>query len=207
MNAKFSFNPKEDIMTQERFSGSNAALLLVDHQTGTMGWARSIPFEVMKTNAIMLAKSATIMKMPIVLTSSMEDFIQGPLLAEFAEICPEAFANRVKRMGIVNAMEDEGFAAAVKATGRKKIVIAGVTNDVCTVFPVLTLLDQGYDVQVVADAGGSPTEMADRAALDRMSKAGATIVSANMVIAELAGDWGTEEGGQVVQLIVGALMS
>jgi nicotinamidase-related amidase len=104
-------------------------------------------------------------------------------------------------------MEDPAFAAAVVATGRKNIVVAGVTNDVCTVYPVLTLIEQGYNVQVVADAGGSPTEMADRAALDRMAKAGATIVSSNMVIAELAGDWSTEEGGQVVQLIVGALMN
>lgn len=191
----------------ERFDGNNAAMVLIDHQTGTMGWARSIAFDTLKTNAIMLAKSARIMGMPIVLTSSMEEFVQGPLLAEFAEICPDAFANRVKRMGIVNAMEDESFAAAVKATGRKNIVIAGVTNDVCTVFPVLTLLEQGYNVQVVADAGGSPSEIADRVSLARMEKAGATIVSTNQVIAELAGDWSTEQGGQVVQLIVGALMA
>ncbi len=194
-------------MSQERFSGSNAALILIDHQTGTMSWARSIAYEALRANAVMLAKSAKILGMPIVLTSSMEDFIQGPLLSEFQEICPDAFASRIKRMGIVNAMEDEAFAAAVKATGRKKLVVAGVTNDVCTVFPVMTMIEQGYDVQVVADAGGSPTEMADRAALNRMEKAGATIVSSNMAIAELAGDWGTEEGGQVVQLIVQVLMN
>lgn len=194
-------------MSTERFTGANSALLLIDHQTGTMGWARSIPFDTMKTNAVMLAKSAAIMGMPTVLTSSMEMFVQGPLLAEFQEICPDAYANRIQRMGIVNAMEDPAFAAAVEATGRKNIVVAGVTNDVCTVYPVLTLIEQGYNVQVVADAGGSPTAMADQAALNRMEKAGATIVSSNMVIAELAGDWSTEEGGQVVQLIVGALMN
>lgn len=191
----------------ERFTGKNAAILLIDHQSGTMGWARSTPFETMKTNTLMLAKSAMIMNMPLVLTSSMEDFVQGPLLAEFQEICPDAYANRVKRMGIVNAMEDEGFAAAVKAAGRKNIVIAGVTNDVCTVFPVLTLIEQGYNVQVVADAGGSPTEISDRVSLQRMENAGAVIVSTNQALAELVGDWGTEEGGQVVQLIVQALMS
>lgn len=191
----------------ERFTGKNAALLLIDHQSGTMGWARSTPFEAMKNNTIMLAKSAAIIDMPIVLTSSMEDFVQGPLLSEFQEICPEAYANRVKRMGIVNAMEDEAFAAAVKATGRKNFVIAGVTNDVCTVFPVLTLIEQGCNVQVVADAGGSPTQIADQVSLQRMENAGAVIVSTNQVLAELVGDWGTEEGGQVVQLIVQSLMS
>jgi len=195
----------EEVM--ERFTGKNTAMILIDHQTGTMSWARSNPFEMMKTNALMLAKAATIMDMPIVLTSSMEEFIQGPLLEEFQTICPDAFNNRVKRMGIVNAMEDEAFAAAVKATGRKNLVVAGITNDVCTVFPVISMIELGYNVQVVADAGGSPTEIADRVSLERMAKAGATMVSANQALAELVGDWGTEEGGQVIQLIVQARMS
>lgn len=194
-------------MSQERFNGSNAALILIDHQSGVMGWAKSISFEVMKANALMLAKSAKILKMPTILTSSMEEFAQGPLLPELATIAPEAFAKRVKRMGIVNAMDDEAFAAAVRATGRKKLVVAGVTNDVCTVFPVLTMLKEGFEVQVVADAGGSPTEIADRMSLNRMEKAGATIVSANQAVAELVGSWATEEGGQVVQLIMQVMMA
>jgi nicotinamidase-related amidase len=194
-------------MSQERFDGSNAALILIDHQTGTMSWARSIPFEVMKQNTIMLAKSAKILRMPVVLTSSMEEFVQGPLLAELATIVPDAYAKRIKRMGIVNAMEDQAFAAAVRATGRKKLIVAGVTNDVCTVFPVLTMLKEGFDVQVVADAGGSPTEIADRVALNRMEKAGATITSSNQMVAELVGSWASEEGGQIVQLIMQILMA
>jgi nicotinamidase-related amidase len=194
-------------MSQERFSGSNTALVLIDHQTGVMSWARSIPFDVMKRNTLLLAKSAKILKMPIILTSSMEEFVQGPMLTELAEIAPEAFAKRVKRLGIVNAMEDENFAAAVRATGRKKLIVAGVTNDVCTVFPVLTMLKEGFAVQVVADASGSPTEIADRMALNRMEKAGATIVSSNQAVAELVGSWASEEGGQVVQLIVQGLMA
>src|SRR6267142_3129253 len=197
----------EKAMSDERFTGSNAALVLIDHQSGTMSWARSIPFDAMKRNTILLAKSARILKMPIVLTSSMEEFVQGPLLAELADIAPEAFAKRIKRMGIVNAMDDKAFAGAVRATGRKKLVVAGVTNDVCTVFPVLTMLKEGFEVQVVADAGGSPTEIADRVSLHRMEKAGATIVSSNQVVAELVGSWATEEGGQVVQLIMQVLMA
>ncbi len=194
-------------MSQDRFTGNNAALLMIDHQTGTMGWARSLPFELMKANAILLTKSAKILNMPIIFTTSMEEFVQGPLLPELAEAAPEAYAARIKRMGIVNAMEDEGFAKAVHDCGRKKIVVAGVTNDVCTVFPVLTLLKAGYEVQVVADAGGSPTQIADSASLKRMENAGAVIVSSNQVVAELVGSWGTEEGGQIVQLIVQVLMA
>ncbi|WP_333010461.1 isochorismatase family protein [Kluyvera sichuanensis] len=189
-------------MSFERFTGENAALLLIDHQVGTMGWAKSLPFEELKRNALMLAKTAKILKIPVVLTSSMEEYAQGPLLSELESILPDEFAVRIKRLGIVNAMEDENFSAAVKATGRRKFIIAGVTNDVCTVYPTLSLVSEGYEVQVVADAGASPTKFADDMALRRMEKNGATLTSTNQVIAELTGNWSTPEGTAIVQEVV-----
>lgn len=189
-------------MAFERFDAVNAALLLIDHQVGTMGWVKSIPFEEMKRNALMLAKTARILKLPVVLTSSMEEYAQGPLLAELETILPAEFAVRIKRVGIVNAMDDEHFAAAVRATGRRKLIIAGVTNDVCTVFPALSLVSDGYEVQVIADAGGSPSAIGDDMALRRMEKAGVTLSSTNQVIAELAGSWSTPEGGEIVQQVI-----
>jgi nicotinamidase-related amidase len=189
-------------MSYERFTGDNAAMLLIDHQVGTMGWAKSMQFEELKRNALMLAKTAKILKMPVVLTSSMEEYAQGPLLSELETILPTEFAARIKRLGIVNAMDDENFAAAVKAAGRKKVIIAGVTNDVCTVYPALSLVSEGYEVQVVADAGASPSKFADDMALRRMEKNGATLTSTNQVIAELAGNWTTPEGSQIVQEVV-----
>lgn len=192
-------------MSYENFSGSNAAMLLIDHQVGTMSWVHSISFDDMKMNSLMLAKAASILKMPTVLTSSMEEYAQGPLLSELETILPAEFAARVKRFGIVNAMDDENFAAAVKATGRKKLIVAGVTNDVCTVYPVLTLLREGFEVQVVADAGGSPTKIADDISLRRMERAGATLTTTNQLIAELAGSWVTPEGGQLIQVLMPSL--
>lgn len=97
-------------MPFERFTAETAALLLVDHQVGTMGWVGSISFDDMKRNALMLAKTAAILKMPVVLTSSMEEYAQGPLLPELADILPHEFAARIKRLGIVNAMDDTAFA-------------------------------------------------------------------------------------------------
>jgi nicotinamidase-related amidase len=190
-------------MTFQRLTGDSAALLLIDHQVGTMGWVTSTTFDEMKKNAIILAKAAKILKIPTVLTSSMEEAAQGPLLSELEDILPAEFAARIKRAGIVNAMDDDAFAAAVKATGRKKVIVAGVTNDVCTVYPALTLVGQGYDVQVVADAGGSPTKIADDIALRRMERAGVILTSTNQLIAELAGSWSTPEGGQLVQALMG----
>jgi len=189
-------------MPYERFTGDNAALLLIDHQVGTMGWAKSMPFEELKRNALMLARTAKILKMPVVLTSSMEEYAQGPLLPELEAILPAEFAGRIKRLGIVNAMDDENFAAAIKATGRRKLILAGVTNDVCTVYPALSLVSDGYEVQVVADAGASPSKFGDDMALRRMEKNGVTLTSTNQVIAELAGNWATPEGTQIVTEVV-----
>ena len=191
------------------FNSQDSVMLLVDHQIGTMSWIGSISFEEMKRNALMLAKTAAILGIPTVLTSSMEEHAQGPLLSELEQILPKEFANRVKRAGIVNAMADENFAAAVKAAAgnRKRIIIAGVTNDVCTVYPTLTLLEMGYEVQVVADAGGSPTKMADESSLRRMDKAGATITSTNQLIAELAQTWADENGQKLLQVIAEALQA
>jgi nicotinamidase-related amidase len=189
-------------MAYERFNADNAAMLLIDHQVGTMGWVHSIPFEEMKRNALMLAETARILKLPVVLTSSMEEYAQGPLLGELASILPAEFAARIRRVGIVNAMDDEHFATAVRATRRKKLIIAGVTNDVCTVFPALSLVHDGYEVQVVADAGGSPSKMGDDMALRRMEKGGVTLTSTNQMIAELAGNWATPEGSRIMQEVV-----
>jgi nicotinamidase-related amidase len=194
-------------MSDEMFNSQNAALLLIDHQVGTMSWVKSISFEEMKRNTIMLAKAAKILNLPTVLTSSMEEYAQGHLLSELNDILPEQFAARIKRFGIVNAMNDENFAAAVKSTGREKIIIAGVTNDVCTVYPALSLVKAGFDVQVVADAGGSPTKLADEISLRRMENAGVVLTTTNQLISELAGSWVTPEGSQLVQLIIESLQS
>lgn len=176
------------------FTAENTAMLLIDHQVGTISWTHSHDVEEVKKSALHLAKIATAVGMPLILTSSMEENIQGPLVSELAEIAPKAFAGRIKRAGIVNAMHDENFNKAVKATGRKKVVVAGITTEVCVVFPVLQLLDEGYEVQVVTDASASFTKVGDDAALRRMEQAGAVITSTAQIVSELAVDWTTPRG-------------
>jgi nicotinamidase-related amidase len=180
-------------------------MLLIDHQVGTMGWVRSVSAAELKRNALLLAKVAKILKMPVVLTSSMEEYTQGPLFPELVEVLPEAYAARVKRFGIVDAMDDPHFAAAVKGTGRKNLIIAGVTNDVCVVYPALRALKEGYSVQVVADAGGSPTKFADEISLRRMEQAGVVLTSAIQLAAELAANWTSPEGGEIMGAVIGVL--
>jgi nicotinamidase-related amidase len=176
------------------YTPENAAMLLIDHQVGTMSWTHSHNVDEVKKNALDLAKIATAADMPLLLTSSMEEKVQGPLVPELKEIAPKAFAGRIKRTGIVNAMHDDNFNKALKATGRKKVVVAGITTEVCVVFPVLQLLDEGYEVQVVTDASASFTKVGDDAALRRMEQAGAVITSTAQIISELAVAWTTPRG-------------
>lgn len=192
-------------MTLSSFTPDDSAVLLIDHQVGTMSWVRSIPLEEMKGNAQALARAAKALGMPLVLTSSLEDRAQGPLMEELQDIAPDEYTARIRRLGVVNALDDPNFADAVRTTNRPNLIIAGVTNDVCTVYPTLSALDQGYEVQVVADAGGSMSKMADDIALTRMDKAGAGITSTNMMLTELARDW-TSPAGEALIPIVGALI-
>lgn len=188
-------------MTVSLFSPGDTAVLLIDHQVGTMSWVRSTDFEEMKANALALAKAAKALDMPLVLTTSLEDHAQGPLQKEFVEIAPAEYAARIQRVGVVNAMDDPNFAAAVTATGRQNLIIAGVTNDVCTVYPTLTALDEGYRVQVVADAGGSMSKLADEVALRRMEAAGAGITSTNMILTELVRHWASPAGKKLIPIV------
>jgi nicotinamidase-related amidase len=194
-------------MNSERFNGANAAMLLIDHQIGTMSWVRSAPLEEIKRNTLVLAKAARALNMPIILTSSMEEQVQGPLMPELQAILPEAFAARIKRVGVVDAMDDDNFASAVLATGRKNLLMAGITTDVCVVFPAITAVQQGYSVQVVVDACGSPSKIADDIALRRMEKAGVTLTSTNQAIAELARKWTTPEGGKLIEILFKDILS
>jgi nicotinamidase-related amidase len=194
-------------MYSERFSGANAAMLLIDHQIGTMSWVRSAPIDEIKRNTLVLAKVARALNMPVILTSSMEEHVQGPLMLELQTILPEAFAARVKRVGVVDAMDDENFASAVNATGRKNLLMAGITTDVCIVYPAITAVQQGYSVQVVVDACGSPSKIADDVALRRMEKAGVTLTSTNQAIAELARKWTTPEGGKLIEILFKDILS
>lgn len=181
-------------MHKNVFTPDNSAMLLIDHQVGTMSWTHSHDINLVKANAVKLAKIAAASGIPVLLTVSMEDHVQGPLIDELKEILPAAYANRVKRPGIVNAMHHVPFNEAVKALGRKKLIVAGITTEICVLFPVLQMLDEGYEVQVAADASASYTKYGDDIALRRMERAGATIVTHDQLISELAVDWSTPLG-------------
>lgn len=194
-------------MKSPLFTPENSAMLLIDHQVGTMGWVGSASLEEIKMNTIALARAADAVGMPLILTSSMEDQAQGPLFEELQLAVPDAYANRVLRGGVVDSMKDEGFAKAVTDTKLKNLIIAGITTDVCVVYPAITAVSEGYNVQVVVDGSGSPTQTADETALRRMESNGVTLTTTNQLIAELAQDWSTENGQKLMQVLFEEILS
>ncbi len=183
------------------FTIDNAAMMLIDYQTGTIKLTVSTPHDELIRNTRSLARTAVETKMPLVLTSSQEDHYQGPLIDDLQKLAPDAFKARVKRPGVVDAWTYEPFKQAVLATGRKKLIMAGLTNDVCIVYPAISAVEDGFEVQVVADASGSPTKSADDVSLDRMREHGVTVTSTNQLMSELATDWASDTG-KAIQTIM-----
>jgi nicotinamidase-related amidase len=183
------------------FLPRDSALLLIDHQLGTMQLIRNIPVAHARKMTIALAHAAKILELPVVLTSSQEERLQGPLLPELQSLFPNEYAARVKRAGVVDAWQDAAFRKAVEATGKKNLIMAGVTTDVCLIYPSIRAVEDGYRVQAVMDASGSPFDMSEDLTRRRMEKAGVVLTTTNTMIAELAQDWSTPAGSQLIQLL------
>lgn len=182
-----------------RLDKDNAAVLLVDHQAGLLSLVRDIGPDQFKNNVLALADLAKYFKLPTILTTSFEDGPNGPLVPELKEIFPSA--PFIPRPGQINAWDNEDFVKAVKATGRKQLIIAGVVTEVCVAFPALSALAEGYEVFVVTDASGTFNEITRHSAWDRMSEAGAQLTTWFGVACELHRDWRNDVEG------LGALFS
>ncbi|MEM9767892.1 MAG: isochorismatase family protein [Cyanobacteria bacterium P01_D01_bin.71] len=183
------------------FTQDNSAMLLIDYQIGTMKLIKNLPLSNVKKNAIALAKMAKALKLPVVLTSSQEDRFQGPIMDELAEILPDAYESRIKRTGIVNAWDDENFVTAVQDTGREQLIMGGVTTDVCLIYPSITAVQDGFEVQAVMDASGSPFHLSEQLSQQRMHDAGVVLTATNTLLAELVQDWSRPEGIELQKLL------
>ncbi|WP_375766931.1 hydrolase [Archangium gephyra] len=170
-----------------RLDISNAAVLLVDHQTGLLSLVRDFNPDQFKNNVLALAHLAAYFKLPTILTTSFEDGPNGPLMPELKEQFPKA--PFIPRPGQINAWDNEDFVKAVKATGRKQLIIAGVVTEVCVAFLALSALAEGFEVFVVTDASGTFNEITRDSSWNRMSEAGAQLITWFAVACELHRDW------------------
>ncbi|SDX56781.1 isochorismate family cysteine hydrolase YcaC [Nitrosomonas halophila] len=170
-----------------RLDKNNAAVLLIDHQTGLLSLVRDIDPDRFKNNVLALANLTKYFNLPTILTTSFEEGPNGPLVPELKETFPDA--PYIARPGQINAWDNEDFVNAVKATGKKQLIIAGVVTEVCVAFPALSALTEGFDVFVVTDASGTFNELTRESAWNRMSAAGAQLVTWFAVACELHRDW------------------
>ena len=182
-----------------RLDKTQAAVLLVDHQAGLLSLVRDIEPDKFKNNVLALADLAKYFKLPTVLTTSFESGPNGPLVPELKDLFPDA--PYIARPGNINAWDNEDFVKAVKATGKKQLIIAGVVTEVCVAFPALSAIEAGFDVFVVTDASGTFNEVTRHAAWARMAAAGVQLMNWFGVACELHRDWRNDIEG------LGALFS
>lgn len=185
--------------TYQRLNKDDAAVLLVDHQSGLTNLVHDFSPDDFKNNVLAVADCAQYFNLPTILTTSFEDGPNGPLVPELREMLPDAAF--IPRPGQINAWDNADFVDAIKATGKKQLLIAGIVTEVCVAFPALSALEAGYDVFIVTDACGTFNQTTRDAAWYRMQAAGAQLMTWFGVACELHRDWRNDVEG------LGALFS
>jgi len=165
----------------------DAVMLLIDHQSGLFQTISDMPMPALRNHAAALAKIATLSKLPVITTASVPQGPNGPLIPEIHQNAPHA--QYVARKGEINAWDNPDFVAAVKATGRKTLIIAGTITSVCMAFPAIAAVHEGYKVFAVIDASGTYSKMAEEITLARVVQAGVIPMDTAAVASELQKTW------------------
>jgi nicotinamidase-related amidase len=166
------------------------ALIMIDFQSQMAFATKSIDLITLRNNAALVARAAASFNVPTILTTVAEKSFSGPMFSEITEAFPgQALLDRTS----MNTWEDAAVIAQVNAIGKHRLVLAGLWTSVCIVGPVLSAIEQGYEVYVVADACGDVSIEAHDRAVDRMVQAGARPMTALQYLLELQRDWARTE--------------
>ena len=182
---------QENVGSAEVLTPQNAALLLIDHQVGLMQLVRDMTPEEYKNNVIGLAKTAKHFNLPAILTTSRDYGPNGPILPELKKLFPEVAV--IRRTGVINAWRWPAFRQAVDTTGRKKLIIAGISDATCLQFPALDAVKEGYEVHAVIDASGAVSVHEREATIATLAQAGVKIRNWWSIGAEIEVDWRRDE--------------
>lgn len=177
---------------------NDAAMLLIDHQSGLFQTVADMPMPVLRNHATALAKMATLAKIPVITTASVPQGPNGPIIPEIQANAPHA--QYVARKGEINAWDNPEFVAAVKATGKKTLIIAGTITSVCMAFPSIAAAADGYKVFAVVDASGTYSKMAQEITLARVVQAGVVPIDTAAVASELQKTWHRDDAQEWAQL-------
>ena len=178
----------------EPLTSENAALVLVDHQVGLMTGVRDYSTGELKHNVVALAKSARALKLPIIVTTTARDSMWGPTFPELVEALPGA---QIIDRSSVNAFDDARVARAIETTGRKKLIFAGISLEVCAALPAITAVGKGLDAYVAVDASGTFSETKRQVGLLRMLQAGVILSDYATLMVEILKDNTRPEAGDV----------
>ena len=193
MSTPANFNGAKPIICPD-----DAAMLLIDHQSGLFQTIHDMPFTAVRSHATALAKMATLAKLPVITTASVPQGPNGPLIPEIHAAAPHA--TYVARRGEINAWDNPDFVAAVKATGRKQLIIAGTITSVCMAFPAIAAVADGYQVFAVVDASGTYSKMAEEITLARVAQAGVVPMDTAAVASELQRTWHRDDAQEWAQI-------
>jgi nicotinamidase-related amidase len=178
----------------EPLTSQNAALVLVDHQVGLMTGVRDYSTGELKHNIVALARAAKALKLPIVVATTARDSMWGPTIPELVEALPDI---EIIDRSSVNAFDDMRVAGAIEATGRKKLIFAGISLEVCAAFPAMTAVAKGLDAYVAVDASGTFSETKREAGILRMLQAGVIVSDYATLMVEILKDNARPEAGEV----------
>ncbi len=182
---------KENASPAEVLAPQNAALLLIDHQVGLMQLVRDMTPEEYKNNVLGLAKTAKHFDLPVILTTSRDYGPNCPILPELKQLFPDVAV--IRRTGVINAWRWPAFREAVDKAGRKKLIIAGISDATCLQFPSLDAVKEGFDIHAVIDASGAVSVHEREATIATLAQAGVKIRNWWSVGAELQADWRRDE--------------
>jgi nicotinamidase-related amidase len=177
---------------------ADAVMLLIDHQSGLFQTVKDMPMPDLRARAAALAKIAELSNLPVITSASVPQGPNGPMIPEIMQNAPHA--KYVARKGEINAWDNPDFLAAVKATGKKTLIIAGTITSVCMAFPAISAVHDGYKVFAVIDASGTYSKMAEEITLARVVQAGVVPMDTAAVASELQRTWHRDDAQEWAQI-------
>ncbi|ENU10820.1 isochorismatase family protein [Acinetobacter calcoaceticus] len=193
MTTPANFNGQRPVIDPD-----DSVILLIDHQSGLFQTVADMPMTELRARAAALAKIASLSNIPVITTASVPQGPNGPLIPEIHANAPHA--QYVARKGEINAWDNPEFVAAVKATGRKTLIIAGTITSVCMAFPAISAVAEGYKVFAVVDASGTYSKMAEEITLARVVQAGVVPMDTAAVASEIQKTWNRDDALEWAQV-------
>lgn len=188
-------NPKLEVLTPQ-----NSQLIFIDHQPQMAFGVQSIDRQVLKNNTVGLAKAAKVFNIPTTITTVETESFSGHTYPELLDVFP---GKEILERTSMNSWDDQKVRDALKANGKKKVIVAGLWTEVCnTTFALCAMLEGEYEIYMVADASGGTSKEAHDQAMARMVQAGVVPVTWQQVLLEWQRDWAHRETYDAVMAIV-----